>query len=145
MEKNGESRNVAVIGLGLMGSALAENFLKADHAVTVWNRSLAKTEPFAAKGARVATSPSDAILASDVAVVCVPDHATTLALLEDLESPVEGKTLVQVSTMTSQESNELAIWGIARLRIPRGLHLRRPHERSCRASDPDLCRPQDAF
>lgn len=31
--------DVAVLGLGQMGSALAAAFLKAGHRVTVWNRS----------------------------------------------------------------------------------------------------------
>ena len=62
-------RNVTVIGLGLMGSALAEALLNAGHQVTVWNRTPAKAEPMSAKSAHVASSVSDAILASDVILV----------------------------------------------------------------------------
>ena len=47
-------RNVSVIGLGLMGSALAEALLNAGHEVTVWNRTPAKAEPLTSKGASVA-------------------------------------------------------------------------------------------
>jgi 3-hydroxyisobutyrate dehydrogenase-like beta-hydroxyacid dehydrogenase len=45
---------VTVIGLGLMGSALAEAFLKKPLAVTVWNRSAARSERLKAQGAQVA-------------------------------------------------------------------------------------------
>ena len=35
---------VTVIGLGLMGQALAGAFLRAGHPTTVWNRSAAKAD-----------------------------------------------------------------------------------------------------
>ncbi len=41
MTKSNESQNVCVIGLGNMGSALAEALLISDHRVTVWNRTAA--------------------------------------------------------------------------------------------------------
>jgi len=41
---------VTVIGLGLMGFALAEAFLKKPLAVTVWNRSAARSERLKAQG-----------------------------------------------------------------------------------------------
>jgi 3-hydroxyisobutyrate dehydrogenase-like beta-hydroxyacid dehydrogenase len=37
--------NVTVLGLGDMGSALAEAVLKHNYATTVWNRSAEKTKP----------------------------------------------------------------------------------------------------
>ena len=37
--------DVTVIGLGAMGSAIANAFLNAGHDVTVWNRGPEKTEP----------------------------------------------------------------------------------------------------
>lgn len=103
-------RNVTVIGLGLMGSALAEALLNASHQVTVWNRTPAKAEPMCAKGAYVASSVSDAILASDVILVCVTGYAATMDLLTDLVNPAEEKTLVQLSTMSPNESRDLARW-----------------------------------
>ncbi len=36
--------DVTVIGLGAMGSAIANAFLNAGHDVTVWNRGPEKTE-----------------------------------------------------------------------------------------------------
>ena len=103
-------RNVTVIGLGLMGSALAEALLNAGHQVTVWNRTPAKAEPMSAKSAHVASSVSDAILASDVILVCVTGHAATMELLTGIANPAEGKTLVQLSTMSPDESRDLARW-----------------------------------
>ena len=41
---------VTVIGLGLMGSALARTFLSAGYELTVWNRTAEKAEPFDGPG-----------------------------------------------------------------------------------------------
>jgi 3-hydroxyisobutyrate dehydrogenase-like beta-hydroxyacid dehydrogenase len=104
------SRRVSVLGLGLMGSALAEAMLNAGHHVTVWNRTSAKAEPLLAKGAHVAHSVSEAILASEVTLICVTSHQATMELLEAVTCPVSGKTLVQLTTTTPEESTDLAEW-----------------------------------
>lgn len=103
-------RNVSVIGLGLMGSALAEALLNAGHEVTVWNRTPAKAKPLTDKGALGAPSVSDAVSASDVTLVCVTGHNATMELLNKLKVSADEKTLVQLSTMTADESRELARW-----------------------------------
>jgi 3-hydroxyisobutyrate dehydrogenase-like beta-hydroxyacid dehydrogenase len=105
-------RSVSVIGLGLMGSSLVESLLKAGHDVTIWNRSAAKAEPLTAKGARFAASAADAIAASGVTIICVTNHAATMDILA-AATPPGDRTLVQLSTMTPQESRELAAWAEA--------------------------------
>lgn len=113
MSKATKARNVSVIGLGLMGSALAEAFLNAGHHVSVWNRSPAKAKPLLSKGAVNAASVSDAVSASELTVVCVTDHEATMKLLDNVQVPPDGKTLVQLSTMTPEESRELDRWAKA--------------------------------
>jgi 3-hydroxyisobutyrate dehydrogenase-like beta-hydroxyacid dehydrogenase len=48
------SADLGWLGTGRMGAALAGRLLEAGERVTVWNRTRAKTEPLAARGARVA-------------------------------------------------------------------------------------------
>ena len=105
-----ESRDVCVIGLGLMGSALAEALLNAGHDVTVWNRTPAKAGPLTEKGARDAASAAEAIDASDITLVCVTNHAPAMEILGTIpEGALDaGKCLVQLSTMTPDDSSELA-------------------------------------
>ncbi len=43
-----------MVGLGLMGSALAKILLENDYPMVVWNRTSQKTEPLVALGARAA-------------------------------------------------------------------------------------------
>ncbi len=47
------------IGMGRMGSSMAERLIKAGHDVTIWNRTRAKAEPLAAKGGKIVDKPAD--------------------------------------------------------------------------------------
>jgi 3-hydroxyisobutyrate dehydrogenase-like beta-hydroxyacid dehydrogenase len=50
------TQHVGYVGLGTMGAPIAANLIKAGLTVTVWNRTRAKTDALAARGARVADS-----------------------------------------------------------------------------------------
>jgi 3-hydroxyisobutyrate dehydrogenase-like beta-hydroxyacid dehydrogenase len=76
--------NIAFIGLGNMGSAMAANLLKAGHTLSVFNRTRARADALKSLGARVASSPGEAAAAAEVAITMLADdHA--------LESVVFGK------------------------------------------------------
>ncbi len=47
------------IGIGRMGYPMAERLVKAGHDVRIWNRTRAKAEPLAAKGATLVDAPAD--------------------------------------------------------------------------------------
>ena len=66
--------NIGFIGLGAMGSAMAENLLKAGHSVAAYNRTRARAEALAAKGAQVAATPADACR-GDVVITMLADDA----------------------------------------------------------------------
>jgi len=54
-------KKISYVGLGTMGSGMVSNLLKAGYDLTVWNRSVEKSKPFARKGARVADTPANAV------------------------------------------------------------------------------------
>jgi 3-hydroxyisobutyrate dehydrogenase-like beta-hydroxyacid dehydrogenase len=54
-------KKISYLGLGTMGSGMVSNLLKAGYELTVWNRSVERTKPFARKGARVADTPANAV------------------------------------------------------------------------------------
>jgi len=66
---------VGFIGLGHMGAGMAGNILQAGHAVTVHNRTRAKAEPLAARGATIAESPADASKVGIVFTMLADDAA----------------------------------------------------------------------
>ena len=66
-------RNIAFLGLGIMGSGMAANLIKAGFAVTVYNRTAAKTEPLVAQGARAAATPREAAQGAECIISMVAD------------------------------------------------------------------------
>ncbi|MCB1488177.1 MAG: NAD(P)-dependent oxidoreductase [Bauldia sp.] len=66
-------QRIAVLGLGIMGAGMASNWLDKGFTVSVWNRSRARAEPFAAKGARVAGTPREAAEGAELIVAMVSD------------------------------------------------------------------------
>jgi 3-hydroxyisobutyrate dehydrogenase len=63
---------VAVIGAGIMGSAMAHNLVAAGMRTRVWDGSPAATAPLAAVGAEVCTSARDAVQGADVVITMLP-------------------------------------------------------------------------
>lgn len=105
-------REVTVIGLGLMGAALARELLRSGARVTVWNRSSAKAAPLVAEGAALAPSAAAAAQASGVVITCVTDYRATYGVLEgrDVGSSLAGKVLVQLSTGSPEDARTLEAW-----------------------------------
>ncbi|MEV4182248.1 NAD(P)-binding domain-containing protein [Streptosporangium canum] len=106
--------DVTVLGLGLMGQALAGAFLKNGHATTVWNRSAGKAERLAEQGAVLASSARDAAEASPLVVVCVSDHAAVRAVLDPLGDVLAGRVLVNLTSGTSEQARATAEWAAER-------------------------------
>ena len=59
---------VAVIGTGIMGSAMTGNLVGAGFDTTVWDRSASATDPLAEAGAVVAGSPAEVVRDADVVI-----------------------------------------------------------------------------
>jgi 3-hydroxyisobutyrate dehydrogenase-like beta-hydroxyacid dehydrogenase len=103
---------VSLLGIGVMGEALARALLKHGHNVTIWNRTKSKCEVVRQAGASVAAMPTEAADASDVIVVCLREYSGTRALLEPRRviAALQGKLLVQLTTGTPAEARDLDAW-----------------------------------
>ncbi len=108
---------VSVIGLGLMGAAIARCLVNAGICVTVWNRSKDKAQEFQAQTAspnsvNIAANVLSAIQYSDIIIVCIRDYDASDALLrqQDIEQHLGGKTIIQLSTGTPIKAREAALW-----------------------------------
>lgn len=65
---------IAFLGLGIMGSRMAANVARAGYELTVWNRTAATAERFAAEhGATFAETPADAGRDASVVITMVVD------------------------------------------------------------------------
>jgi 3-hydroxyisobutyrate dehydrogenase-like beta-hydroxyacid dehydrogenase len=72
---------IAFIGLGNMGAAIAANLIRARHDVAIWNRTVGKGRPLAEAGATVAESPKAAAAGRDVVFTMLADDAALEAVL----------------------------------------------------------------
>ncbi|MDF2805325.1 MAG: 6-phosphogluconate dehydrogenase [Cellulosimicrobium sp.] len=106
----GTSTDVTIIGLGLMGRALADAALTAGHRVTVWNRTAAKAEGLVSRGARLATSVESAVLASPVSIVCVSDYESLQQAFAPVSGELDGRVLVNLTSGDPEQARELARW-----------------------------------
>src|SRR5258707_4829794 len=85
--------NVAFIGLGNMGSAMARNLIKAGNTLTVFNRSRNRAEELKPLGARVAATPGEAASAAEVAITMLADDHAVEAVVFGEGSAGKGSIL----------------------------------------------------
>jgi 3-hydroxyisobutyrate dehydrogenase len=92
---------VAVLGTGIMGSAMARNLVAAGLATTVWDGSPAATAPLASAGARVAASAADAIAGAQVVITMLPtaDAVDSVIRGDGLNAFVRGAVWAQMGTI----------------------------------------------
>ncbi|MFI6519757.1 NAD(P)-dependent oxidoreductase [Spirillospora sp. NPDC050679] len=104
---------VTVIGLGPMGTALAQALLGKGRSLTVWNRTPGKADGLVAEGAHRAATVADAVAASPVTIVCLNDYATMHQVFEST-GPLGGHALVNLSSGTPAEARTAAGWAAER-------------------------------
>lgn len=81
---------VGLIGLGVMGTPMAERLLDAGHALAVYNRTREKAAPLLARGATWADSPAILAAQSDVVLSIVTDPAAVEAIAFTEDGILEG-------------------------------------------------------
>jgi 3-hydroxyisobutyrate dehydrogenase len=108
----GETEKLGYIGLGLMGMPMTRRLLAAGHAVTVWNRSQAKTATLVEAGARAATCPRDVATSAGVIFMCVTDAAAVEEVVFGTDglasAPGQGKLVVDFSSIHPDAARSIA-------------------------------------
>ncbi|WP_219416651.1 NAD(P)-dependent oxidoreductase [Pseudonocardia nigra] len=104
---------VSVLGLGEMGRALPAALVKGGYVTTVWNRSPGKADDLVAQGAVAAGSAREAVGTSPLVIVCLFDHASVHEVLDPLAEDLAGRTLVNLTTTSPDQSREIAAWAAA--------------------------------
>jgi 3-hydroxyisobutyrate dehydrogenase len=118
---------VAVLGLGMMGSGIAENLLGRGHEVHVYNRTGSKARPLEARGAIVHRNPVDAVKPGvDIAVTMVTDQEAIREIAFGsngfLDGMSKGTAWIDMSTISPEASIQHALEcekrGLERLDAP---------------------------
>jgi 3-hydroxyisobutyrate dehydrogenase-like beta-hydroxyacid dehydrogenase len=96
---------VGFCGLGIMGSRMAANLVRAGHDVAVWNRTMATAEAWVAEhGGRLARTPAEAADGAQVLITMLVDGEQVAAVLEGITEPV----CVDMSTIGAPAARALA-------------------------------------
>jgi 3-hydroxyisobutyrate dehydrogenase-like beta-hydroxyacid dehydrogenase len=98
-----KSMKIGFVGLGLMGTGMASNLLKAGHEVMLYNRTIEKAQALAAQGAKVGREIRDACDADVVISMLANDRALNDVAFSSqglLASMKPGATHVSMSTIS---------------------------------------------
>ncbi|MGW7449076.1 2-hydroxy-3-oxopropionate reductase [Kitasatospora sp. NPDC054795] len=102
------SRKIAFIGLGIMGSPMAANLVRAGHHVTGFNLTRPPIDVLVAAGGHGATSIADAVKGAEVVITMVPaDPQVEQVVLGEggvLENAAPGTLVIDMSSITPQTS-----------------------------------------
>jgi 3-hydroxyisobutyrate dehydrogenase len=110
MQEN--THRIGWIGIGRMGTPMVERLLKAGHKVSIFNRTRAKAEPLAAKGAAIVDRPSD-LASVDILFTMVSTAADVEAVLLGKDGVIDGadkpvpRILVDCSSIGADESADI--------------------------------------
>src|SRR5215469_318266 len=103
--------SVAVLGTGIMGSAMARNLLRAGFRTAVWDRSAPVAAALAAAGADAAPSPTDAVRDADVVITMLPTADVVTTVMVDghvVEAFNQGAAWAQMGTIGVTATDNLA-------------------------------------
>jgi 3-hydroxyisobutyrate dehydrogenase len=110
-ETPGENVRVAVLGTGIMGSAMARNLVSAGLRTTAWDRSSAATAPLSEAGALVAASPAEAVHDAQVVITMLPTAGVVTSVIFDsgvAEALPGGVAWAQMGTIGLAETTHIS-------------------------------------
>jgi 3-hydroxyisobutyrate dehydrogenase len=105
-------RNVAFIGLGVMGRPMARHLAKRGYAACVYNRTAEKAQSFASEfGARAAATPREAAQGAEIVFACVGNdddlRSVTLGPQGAFAGMEPGAVFVDHTTASAKVAREL--------------------------------------
>lgn len=107
---------VAVVGAGLMGAALARALAGAGHQVRIWNRTPERAQKLAGERLRPVHTIQEAVASCDLVIACTSSYETTRAALAPVTDWGEA-ALVNLATGAPEEAEAMAEWAGER-RVP---------------------------
>ena len=117
---------VGIIGLGMLGSAVAEHLFDSGFQVSAYNRTKEKTVNLENKGVKIFTSPKDVAINSELVIIIVKDAKAVKEISFEKNGIIEGihenLIVADMSTIDPTESKKISKQfqdnGIYKLDIP---------------------------
>jgi 2-hydroxy-3-oxopropionate reductase len=111
-EINSMAKKVGFIGLGMMGTPMSKNLLKAGFDLTVWNRTASKMKEIVDLGATAGGSPKEVAQKSEVTITMLsgPASVEQVVLGKDgvLQGLKPGSVVIDMSTISPEVSRLIA-------------------------------------
>ena len=105
-------KKIGIVGLGMLGNAVALHLLDSGFEVTVFNRNKDKTTQTKEKGATVVDSPKEVAEKSDLVIIVVKDaDAVKQVSFEDngiVKGKSDGLIVADMSTIDPSESKNIS-------------------------------------
>ncbi len=103
---------VGVIGLGMLGNAVAEHLFDSGFQVSAYNRTKEKTVNLKNKGVKIFTSPKDIAINSELVIIIVKDAKAVKEISFGKNGIIEGKhkklIVADMSTIDPTESKNIS-------------------------------------
>lgn len=118
---------IGIVGLGMLGAAVASHLVKSGFSVTAYNRTQEKTLSLKEQGVRIAATPQDVAKNSELVIIIVTDADAVKQVSFDKEDGIvkgyhQNLTVADMSTISPVDSIEISEtfhrYGIAKLDIP---------------------------
>jgi 3-hydroxyisobutyrate dehydrogenase-like beta-hydroxyacid dehydrogenase len=115
--------DIAFLGTGLLGSALAEAAARRGDRVTVWNRTIGKARALEPSGIRVADTPADAVRGAARVHLVLKDDAVVEEVVAALRPGLAPQTIIVDHTttqpaLTAARAERLTAEGVRYLHCP---------------------------
>lgn len=100
---------IALLGTGLLGTAIGHRFLQQGEAMVAWNRDTAKLQALQAAGATVAANPAEAAASAEVVVSVLSNGPVCqTVLIEQAGQALQNRLVINMATISPSESQSLA-------------------------------------
>ena len=104
-------KKIGIIGLGMLGNAVALHLLDSGFEVTVYNRTKDKTKQAREKGAKEVTSPKEVAENSELIIIVVKDAIAVKKISFEKDGIIDGKheklIVADMSTIDPVESKNI--------------------------------------
>lgn len=99
--------DVAVVGVGLLGSAMAERFLGGKLQLIGFDPRASQRDWLTSLGGCAATSAIEAVASSPLVVFCLPTSAVVASVVAEVKSQLAGKMVIDATTGDPEETAAL--------------------------------------
>ncbi|MFB5619771.1 MAG: NAD(P)-dependent oxidoreductase [Nitrosopumilus sp.] len=105
-------QKIGIIGLGMLGNAVASHLLDLDFKITAYNRTKEKTNQLKEKGATIVGSPKEVAENSELIIIVVKDADAVRQISFDENGIIEGNheklIVADMSTIDPMESKKIS-------------------------------------